>query len=599
MKNNNSQRSGFALYVVIASVLVVALVAGGVLGYASYAMRTTSRFLRVSERRLAAQTVLERAKMGLNEQYRAWYQVNRSVLQALDWFDGWSASQVGGGGFRYTLPAGVSQDGFLVTVTLESVEKTPVITFPASPLMIPPYARLKLRAVAVDEAAGADGDTAAIEESTEFGLKLAGVFDNAYFVDHHGELTDQSIVNGTASSNENIIIDPESLVNGSVSAGGVVDGSTTVDSWDTLEEYWQRASESARPTNPPSYDGIDNPMGYEPPTDEEDQQLYENQEFLEMPFIGDLNDERALASLMGGSLVQGGATIVNAVLGLDQTGPSDVEGAADQGCLIIDGQNGVLQLNGPVVIDRDVVFQGKVQVSGQGTIYAGRNIHILGDIEYVNAPSWPKPDTAPEQTTVDNAAADLMGLVAKGNIVVDAFWNANPWETDVLEMLEARLDASSPPFPCDPTDAPLGYCPPEGAYEFDGNYAAVDGLQKVASITSRRVKIDGRQVVVKTATSEPSKFYESLVYEGMLSASTITRIDAVLYSNHAVFGKIGNVEINGSFVARDDFMTPLNWMEFNWDIRMGSRSLDGLNIPMLLPMVVADPKVVGWKEMLL
>ena len=84
-----------------------------------------------------------------------------------------------------------------------------------------------------------------------------------------------------------------------------------------------------------------------------------------------------------------------------------------------------------------------------------------------------------------------------------------------------------------------------------------------------------------------------------MSASTITRIDAVLYSNHGVFGKIGNVDINGSFIARDDIMTPLNWTDFNWDIRLGSQSLDGLDFPILLPMVVADPKVIGWKEVLL
>ena len=592
MKTIMNQRGGFALYVVVASILVVALIAGGVLGYASYAMRATSRFLRDTERRLAAQSVLEGAKTGLNLQYRAWFRQHPEIEGALDWFDGWSASSVGAAGYRYYLPSGVARNGFSVTVTLVSVEKNPVAASA-------PYARLKLRSVAVEAGADADSAAKAIEETTDFGLKRAGVFDHAYFVENYGELTEQSIVNGSAGSNGDIVVDDESLVNGNVFAGGVVDGSETVDFWDLLE-YWQRASERARPTNPPGQDEMDYPMGYDPPSeDDELEQLQPGQEPIEMPFIGDLSAERALAADMGGRLVQGGRTLVNAVLGIAQKGPSDVAGAADQGCLIIDGHDGVLQLDGPVVVDRDVVFMNKVQVSGQGTIYAGRNIHILGDIEYVNAPEWPKPDPNPEQTAEANRSADLMGLVAKGNIVFDAFWKSNPWESDVLEMLESRLDDSSPPFACHPTDATLGYCPSDGPYQFDGNYAAEDGLQKVASITSRRVKIGGKQVTVKTATSEPSKFYESLVHEGMLSASTITRIDAVLYSNHGVFGKIGNVEINGSFIARDDIMTPLNWTDFNWDIRLGSQSLDGLDFPILLPMVVADPKVVGWKEVLL
>ena len=98
MNKPKSQRCGFALYVVVASILVVALIAGGVLGYASYAMRATSRFLRDTERRLAAQTVLEGAKMGINAQYRAWFRQNPDVQGALDWFDGWSASSVGAAG---------------------------------------------------------------------------------------------------------------------------------------------------------------------------------------------------------------------------------------------------------------------------------------------------------------------------------------------------------------------------------------------------------------------------------------------------------------------------------------------------------------------
>ena len=592
MKRSESIRSGFALYAVLAAIAVVALVAGGVLGYARYAMRTTSRFLRDSERRLAAQTVLEGVKMCLNAQYRAWFQQQGSIQNALDWFDGWSATAVGAAGFSYDFPVDVSRNGFSITASLVAVEKNPVAT-------TAPYARLKLRAVAVE--AGSDATSSlAIDETVDFGLKRAGVFDHAYFADHFGELTDQSIVNGSASSNGDFVVDDASLVNGNVAAAGVVHGSETVDFWDILE-YWQRASERARPTNPPGQDeSFEYPMGYDPPSEDDDlEQLQPGQEPVEMPFIGDLTSEKALAVSMGGSLRQGGATLVNGVHGLDQTGPSGVADAADRGCLVIDGKDGVLQLDGPVVIDRDVVFQGKVQVSGQGTIYAGRNIHILGDIEYVNAPAWPKPDPDPEATITANAGADLLGLVAKGNIVFDAFWKSTPWESDVLETLESRLDGSSPPFPCDPSDAALGYCSPDGPYAFDGNYADEDGMQKVASITSKKVKIGGRIVVQKTTTSAPSKFYESLVYDGMLSASTITRIDAVLYSNHGVFGKIGNVDINGSFVVRDDIMTPLNWTDFNWDIRLGSQSLDGLDFPILLPMVVADPKVVGWKEVLL
>jgi hypothetical protein len=46
-----------------------------------------------------------------------------------------------------------------------------------------------------------------------------------------------------------------------------------------------------------------------------------------------------------------------------------------------------IRINGPFVADGDVIIKGVV--SGQGTIYAGRNIHIVGDIWYGAPPEWP------------------------------------------------------------------------------------------------------------------------------------------------------------------------------------------------------------------
>lgn len=44
-------------------------------------------------------------------------------------------------------------------------------------------------------------------------------------------------------------------------------------------------------------------------------------------------------------------------------------------------------LDGPVVVPGDVIIKGVV--SGKGTIYAGRNIHIVGPVSYLARPTWP------------------------------------------------------------------------------------------------------------------------------------------------------------------------------------------------------------------
>ena len=45
-----------------------------------------------------------------------------------------------------------------------------------------------------------------------------------------------------------------------------------------------------------------------------------------------------------------------------------------------------IQLNGPVVIPGDVIIKG--DVSGRGTIYAGRNVHVIGETKYEDPPHW-------------------------------------------------------------------------------------------------------------------------------------------------------------------------------------------------------------------
>lgn len=94
----------------------------------------------------------------------------------------------------------------------------------------------------------------------------------------------------------------------------------------------------------------------------------------------------------------------------------DLEGggsAADKGVVILIGTwDNPIIIDGPVVFESDVIIRGFV--SGRGTIFSGRNIHVIGDINYKNPPFWP----VKEKGTPDTKGKDMLMLIARGSIVI-------------------------------------------------------------------------------------------------------------------------------------------------------------------------------------
>lgn len=85
--------------------------------------------------------------------------------------------------------------------------------------------------------------------------------------------------------------------------------------------------------------------------------------------------------------------------------------APDKGAVILIGTwDFPICIDGPVVFESDVVIRGFV--SGRGTIYSGRNIHVIGDINYKNPPYWPDTGSEPE-----TKGKDLLVLISRGSIV--------------------------------------------------------------------------------------------------------------------------------------------------------------------------------------
>ena len=63
-------------------------------------------------------------------------------------------------------------------------------------------------------------------------------------------------------------------------------------------------------------------------------------------------------------------------------------------------------------------------------MYAIRSYYVVGDVTYSDEPTWAKPDTSPEKTVKQNEGSDMLGLAAKGNIVLGNYTDSS-WLSSV------------------------------------------------------------------------------------------------------------------------------------------------------------------------
>ncbi len=432
------------------------------------------------------------------------------------------------------------------------------------------------------QAQGTSGSTTkTIQAVIRYGLKASKVFDYTYFINNFGWFWGSSITaNGDVRSNGDFSFRYNPKVNGnayaaynpSLGSGGNVLGTNRYDSWST---YLATAPSIARPGNPtaPSEDlnhngildtgedtngnGLLDTYEFEFGYDGTSSQ-YNAQEVVPMPYLGDLDYYKTVVTNAGGQIKQGGSVIVDAVL---------------EGDIVLVGTpSNPIEINGPVVITGDVLIKGVVK--GQGTIYAGRNVHILGNITYDDPPVWPKPDTNPEQTLQENQSKDFLGLAAKGNVVVgdytDSSWNY------VKNYIKPSFTGE---YPVDDTDSTNGYVKyyKNGLPYFDGNYTNYDGGKK-SDGTNRRYYESSLDNYSFSSLSEP--YYQ------------ITRIDAFMYTNHAFTGRTGSLTINGGIVSRDEAIIFSGSITMNYDPRIKQFS-----DTFYLPKDLSEPEVVAWKEL--
>ena len=209
-------------------------------------------------------------------------------------------------------------------------------------------------------------------------------------------------------------------------------------------------------------------------------------------------------------------------------------GVLDGSAALIGTSRHPIRIHGPVTFTQDVVIKG--YVSGQGTLYAGRNVHIVGSIVYANPPDFRGSD----MNAIDNAneKADMLGLAASGSVImgdVSQFTDSYPLQYMTPPFTKPRLDDNGNLIP---------------AYDALGRDAT--GYMKYQSVL-------GNAFIHKI--SEP-----------------VNQIDAIMYTNFVGGGNIGTggagIRLNGSIISKDEAMVVYSLpMQMNYDNRIRERGI--------------------------
>ncbi len=466
-----------------------------------------------------------------------------------------------------------------------------------------------------------------MERVVRFGLGQSPVFDYVYFANNFGWMYGSSLYlygNMGANGNLNFLGNPKvdgnlfAARNPLIGADGVVMGTALHDS---VAQYQNIASHNAlmSPTSPAA-PGVPFAAGYGGT-----QTALTNQKPIDMPYLGDLAMYTTLAQTtqiaprpeLGEPLGRTGGVIKQLKApGLDPTVPDNYTVIVNQ-TYGFNGQNGAyaqptkdgqgnivsvtmknfataldvnapqnngnlaligtpqqpLVILGPVVISNDLVIRGTV--TGQGTFYTGRNVHVVGDVTYANPPQWAQNDVNVNTTSTTNKSKDGVGFGAKGNIVLGDYTQATLSGGTGSDYWDYALMYISPgftnPYPVDSTDANLGYASYQqnGQPWFNGDYTAKDG----------GMKFDANQ-----NSTANRRFYESSFSTAYIAsiASKPGNVQGIYYCNHYYGGRVNNYALYGANIMRDEAIVTDNQANFYYDPRISNGALNAY-INLFLP----------------
>ncbi len=293
---------------------------------------------------------------------------------------------------------------------------------------------------------------------------------------------------------------------------------------------------------------------------------------LAMPNLNDLSYYEAAAATTNGSIVINGTTIVDKVLG-------DNVGENENIVLVGTAQNPI-EVNGVVVIRGDVIVSGVI--TGQGSIYTGRNLYVPNNITYNNGPTTEKPlypvDAPPSTTDVDtwvndNKTKDLVGFAAAESIILgDYTKSGNQWIFDQYLYSMGDEDVGNDGIPGTSDSG-------ENDGQFNSQFEDLDGDG------SKDNNYSSSTLNTQTALSDFSNVpagmntYSDLVNNPATAdpSGNIT-VSGIFYTNHAVTGTFeGPTTVNGSLISKDEAIGISNTLVLNYDWRVNSRYTSGQN----------------------
>lgn len=566
---SQKDNQGFVLTAVLMLLLIAALVGGAFLFSARRSFATVDQWRIRDECLLGLQSCLEQREYEIDLDVRAVTIHDRNMFDGLDstnstkwmyWTNSW-------GPLKYSIATKVETHAG--RVIKDETNDTATISITNTATAIHGGITRKVREVVeyyyapAPIVGGADGS----------------VFDNIFFIDNIGLFSGVNAdFNGDVYANKDLDLQYSSLkVNGDRYSGGDILDKHTYKSDDWSSYGTQDNANRARPALNTDYVRSNTNTYWEQGYNDE-VASYELATIKEMPFIGPLSEYQAYAIANNGTVSDSSKT-VSAVWG-DGAGENAGIGTNDTGCLILVGtEANPINISGIVVATGDIYIKG--YYTGQGTLYAGRNIYIIGDLVAKNPPTWPHPDSNPVATADANKTKDFLGLCAKGSM---AFGNPAALDVSFLRSPYTGSHAT------DASDAALGYISyySDGIPYFDGDYTQPDG-------NGSALRSDG----------SVRHFYDPMISDSALASlgvsADISWIDSALYANHLIAGVFLNATLNGAFICRDESVTRHGNLMLNWDIRLGSRSRDNLGFsPWLvgmLPRQGSDGRKVKWTEL--
>lgn len=478
-----TNESGFILVQVLVGIVITGIVAAAFMSMSNYSLQSTRSWKNSDRAYLIAKSAMEKTKYEIYETFLSYYNAapRAKMLSKVRWYDNVTQTSIGVGEvYKFPQNAKLTNEEGTVPDWAENG------TYSVSLVTEEKSFRDRYMKLVVTSKVGES--TRVIEEFMTCGLD-SNVFMYAYFVNNYGWLHGASInMWGDVRSNGNMSLKSNPYINGDVYASknlalgtmGLIDGAWKY--YDT-SMYPKKATDGARPLTSKEqpfafgYTGEVNPLERERP--------------LEMPFLGELDDYKDLANSQNGTLkaLDHNDQPVNVNGVYSGNGPDGIADTPDDGCLVLDGRTTPIVIDGPIVVEKDLIILGNV--SGKGTIFAGRNIHVVGNVTATNPLNFDKEAEMTEDEHLASVAnADMVALAAKGNIILGNY-TSRYWQQKVKPYISDRFVN---PYETDPSDSDIGYDSdgvPSNGYKFDGDYTDYDGGEKVSE-TPVPVELSGK-----------------------------------------------------------------------------------------------------------